>query len=379
MNIIVKPVKCGDCSVLCGESEKFLIDCGSNNKDGKLSSLKFPFSMIANEIKNNEIDSIIISHFHKDHFSGVLEIPDDYSIKATYLPYSIIDEKIIYTKEIVYLLSFASSRSWGFILSKNIVNLFNKLDKISRSIRFVKKDYKIPLDNGLINVHWPDVEKSEILNNNLEDDRLENELIELLERNNLELFEESESFINKFEDYIFRLHEGNNISREMNFTSVYKAYLNLDIQRKKLRAKLSEEELDYIKAFSHKLYHSLIKKMNAFSIVCDNKERFIFLGDAPANIIEHIRPFLKDNYEFVKIQHHGTDGYYTNDTPYGKYNVISNGGYVNRKVSDNFLRSGKIICTNAHDDPQKYCKYNINNRKCSSNCIKVNKSYVVNV
>jgi len=60
MKIITKPVKFGDCNIICGESKKLLVDCGSDNRDtdksGRfVSSREFAFSKIAYEIPKKRL------------------------------------------------------------------------------------------------------------------------------------------------------------------------------------------------------------------------------------------------------------------------------------------------------------------------------------
>lgn len=405
MNIVVKPVKCGDCSILYGKSEGLLIDCGSDNSNEYLNSSEFSFSTIQKEIKNKEITDILILHFHKDHFNGIMEMPNTYRIKTAYLPYSIVDGKIIYVEGIVRLLSVASSKSWGFRLSENILNLFRKLEKISNTICFVKKDDIIPFDGDEIRVLWPEIVTAGFkyddlpVKQNVKDTQfsscyfpeestdslantereLERQFTEILGDENQSLYEAMGNFSKQFEEYIRNLHENNNENRREDFTPVNKGYLILNRQREIFRSKLNDMQLEKIKIFSRQQYHSLVTSMNSISIVCDCNTRFLFLGDVPVNVIHYFRSSLCNKYRFVKIQHHGTEKYFTANTPYGSYNLISNGGYEKRKVSEHFIGREKVICTNAHDDPQRFCAYYASNGVCSSKCIKVNMSSLVNL
>lgn len=194
---------------------------------------------------------------------------------------------------------------------------------------------------------------------------------EIVGTENRDLIDARGNFVNQLEKYIRNLHENGNENRERNFAAVNETYLILNRQREIFRSKLDVTQLDSIKDFSHQQYHSLITSMNAISIVFDCKERFIFLGDAPESVVNYLSSSLDEKYKFVKIQHHGTEKYFTYKMPNGSYNLISNGGYEWRKVSNKFIGHGKVICTKAHNDPQRFCKYYAYNGICSSNCIKV--------
>ena len=132
MEIYVKNVKFGDCSSIYDDDTALLIDCGSCNVGGvpKMKRGQFAYSQIANEINNNKLRNLMISHFDIDHFNGILQIPDTYRFDNTYLPYSIIDGHTIYSKTIGILLAIAPNGSWGFQLSRQIVDLFIKLSKV---------------------------------------------------------------------------------------------------------------------------------------------------------------------------------------------------------------------------------------------------------
>ena len=133
---------------------------------------------------------------------------------------------------------------------------------------------------------------------------------------------------------------------------------------------LDDATLEEVNRFARQQYHSLITCMNALSLVCDCNDRFVFMGDAPADVVDylHNQGLFADEYTFVKIQHHGTTLYYTPQTPRGQNRLISNGGYHWRKVDDHFVILDQTICTNGHDSPGQYCKYYISHRACAPAC-----------
>ena len=157
MRIKSNRVKCGDCNIIISDREQLLIDCGSSNADGILNSSEFAFNAINNEIQSGSITDIMISHFDKDHYNGVLLIPDSYKVRTVYLPYSIIDGHIPYVNGISRLLAVASPKSWGFKLSNSLIDLFSKIEQISSTIRFLQRGDKIPFDGMDIRVLWPEV------------------------------------------------------------------------------------------------------------------------------------------------------------------------------------------------------------------------------
>lgn len=408
LEIHTKSVKCGDCSIICGDTEGLLIDCGSDNRGNGLNSSAFAYSKIENHISSYEIKRILISHFHKDHFNGILEIPDDYRVHKTYLPYSIIDGKVIYIDGLMRLLAVAPPRSWGFQLSKRIIELFRKLSRISQHIIFLKKGDLIPFEKIKIRVLWPEVKDSLFKYNNLPvkivtdtttksaedtyiqselfnremnlsaiEEKLKNDFEEIVGQENQELLTVMGDFDEHINTYIRRLHDYEDAS----FDVVHENYNALLRQHDLFIKKLHPEKIDKVKFFARQQYHSLVTSMNAISIVCDYNEKFIFLGDAPTNVVDFLynNSQFSDWYHFVKVQHHGTPSHFTPNTPKGGYNVISNGGHFYRKVSEEYLDSGIVLCTNAHELPEKYCQHHYFHNECSHNCIKNSNEFIQKV
>lgn len=400
MNIETMMVKCGDCNVIHGISGSLLIDCGSDNSDGTLSSNEFAYSKIANYIRDRKISYILISHFHKDHFNGILSIPDDYRVQKTYLPYSIIDGRSLFTDGLTRLLAIAPPRSWGFQLSKRIVELFKKLDHISGRIEFLKKNDSIQFENIHIRILWPEITLSAFdygslpvkiaidtptmddreeykhteiygheMNYSVIEERLERVFDELTGDDNQELQSAASYFHEKIDTYLRRIHDG----EEVSFEPIYENYRSLLWQHNHFIQELHPEKFNRVKYFARQQYHSLVTSMNAISIVCDCDDKFLFLGDAPSCVVDylHNKSLLKDWYQFVKIQHHGTPSHFTINTPKGSNNVISNGGYIYRKVCEKYQGHVPILCTNAHEQPKDFCQLYRRYRTCPIDCIRM--------
>ena len=129
--------------------------------------------------------------------------------------------------------------------------------------------------------------------------------------------------------------------------------------------------------FAKAQYHRLVDGLNAMSVVCDLEDRVLFLGDAPPHVVDHIHGSgagFRRFYQVVKLQHHGTGAYFTPKTPAGDHYILSNGGYERRKVGVNPIKSLTrqpsclLHCTDAHDDPARFCRYARDCGGCSPNC-----------
>lgn len=381
MKIETKNVKFGDCNLIIGDSECLLVDCGSanQNKEMNLNSSDFAFSKIEDDIKCNRIDNLMISHFHSDHFNGILEIPNSYKFKNIYLPYSIVEEKSIYTEDIAVLLAIAPKNSWGFKLSKKIVELFKKLPKITCNIRFLKRKESVEFDGKELKILWPEIEyvckeMSSIWES-------QNDFYNIdMPHNLIESINDFKNIFNKYLVHMTNLQEENNyehtfeqkfLSEDNHIISQFErsfAHLLENREIYKVTNHLSYYDKK-IKPYYYQRYHSLITTMNAISLVCTYENKFIFLGDVPPNIIEYINRDFEKCYEVVKIQHHATTRYYTEYTPKGETYIFSNAGYINRKIDSRFLdKCSKVICTQKGSHIHSCYKYD-STGNCDKKCL----------
>lgn len=408
--VIVKCVKFGDSFSILNSNNRLIVDCGSANRDGNLNARDFAYSKIKNEIADNTEKQLLITHYDIDHYNGILSIPDYYKqcFKEIYLPYSIIDKKYVFSKTISRLLLIAPPKSWGFRLSKSIIKL---LQKIVALVSDTKKIYMLHGGSnfmiGRLNncVLWPDIdienininyENKNCLIKNIDDDE-NNEFINLIERLTIYIdnsFEEIITSVDKLENLIdeyFNVINRNNLNEGDGITSELITLIQLQ-ENTVLRyhdyiwRDMDEVFGEQIKLWSRAKYHRLINCMNAISVVFQCKDpAYIFMGDLPKPITQYISHRFLDNYKLVKVPHHGTSNYYSDNIPDGEYYIISNGGYVRRKVSEKWIerviKKGKdglnqtILCTNAHNS-NEYCYYAyLNATCCTKYCTKINNCY----
>ena len=72
-----------------------MYDCGTYyDKDKKLLNKK-----ICTCFSEDTIDALFISHFHKDHISGIPELIKKYTIKLVFLPFFTKEELILLRKK----------------------------------------------------------------------------------------------------------------------------------------------------------------------------------------------------------------------------------------------------------------------------------------
>ena len=82
---------------LAHKSFNFVYDCGTDNKQEYLNS---SIDSFIEEIKKDKsdkphIDFVVVSHLHRDHFSGLFELACKTNIKRVYLPYLGSDRNFI--------------------------------------------------------------------------------------------------------------------------------------------------------------------------------------------------------------------------------------------------------------------------------------------
>ena len=423
MHLRVSPVKFGDCFTLVSDTgESFLIDCGSDNRGPNNEKCGvFAYSFIEPEIVGKTLKEVLVTHFDKDHFCGLLEVPDEYVFECMHLPYTIVEKATVLSESMSRLLTIASPYSYGVKLSSIATKFFSRIPTMTRVVKLRKQGDIFILFGREMKVHWPEVgidlfdqpaasiefrddaqqEKGLLLSERLSKDEVtvfasndednEMHLSSTIGKNFDDLGEE-------FSGICGRIAEGGLLGvtdlakKQKELEGAIKDRLELlsnekatqsskdfsltleDYRRSRtalLRAIPSGTPLrDRINAYARAEYHTLIECMNAISIVCSYGDSVLFWGDAPKNVVEHLMDTgeVRARYRVVKLQHHATRNFYSDRSPCAEYGIVSNGGYTRRKVSPLFIDSGKynrIVCTaDAYGQGDRYCDRcgGINNR-----------------
>lgn len=420
MRIEAKQVKSGECIVLSEGQEKLVIDCGSDNRTEELAKEAFACSQLLPKLQEDCTVDLLISHFHEDHFNGLLGMKRKPVFQNIYIPPCITHDMPIITEAMTQMLLLGSNRNWGFRLTKNIIDLIERLPILAQNrVRIVQAGNKIRFAGKEYDVLWPRISQLEIeeprrkVKSNEEEDffkvvleeygseagsyvsaetafrDLQQSFDELVSEYLLErpLFHERvlpelQNFENSLYSYmnIFQSDE------EINRRQYAEARDRLDRSFRQLRSYfrqyvllLPPEILQHINAHCVYTYHYMVNSINATSIILAQGTECLFLGDAPAQLISRLRKeeVLKNHYKVVKLQHHATRAYSTIDTPAADYYMISNGGIQKRKISRAFIddpfmtaegaSAEHIVCTNRSGD-EKFCEYKKEVKVCSPKC-----------
>lgn len=404
MEIEMKPVKCGDCFVVTSNQDTLIIDCGSDNAGNGLKKSQFAYSKIENLIMgtSNNLE-LLITHFDADHYNGILEFNDIRYFKNIYIPYYFSNNGEI-VESIGYILAFAKDKTHASLKIKKLIQLFLKFPKIlslGGTVQCIRAGNKIDLGTEKLDVVWPETKFS--ATNNYWKYRLDTiekviksffENLRTESENEIDLSLESiEKRIQKFGTALITYIEACGVENEDIFlTSVnelekqFKSLLEVNDILNQVYRNLEDtlenrllKVLDYYEMHLciRETHNELIRDMNSSSIVLHRKNDVLFLGDVSPTVIEEL---VRDNkiskkYKVVKFQHHATERYYTPNMPGADIALISNGGYMRRRVHQAFLNQAKeLYCTDAWRD-SRYCSYVHNNNKCSTKCIQLRKKH----
>ena len=311
----IHQIKCynvgfGDCFLCKGENEdsaKMLVDFGGAKN----------FKMVKNDLKHEFSSAdkryLMLSHLHKDHYSGLTKVNDGSNV-------FLFDE--------IYLSDYIASGGIEFmgevLLSSQdniLLNLVRSILKIPALLfRYVKDDTKVYLlCQG--NVVYNSLCSFEVLL------PLKNNKFYLHHRGDLE------DLIRSFaKEYIKLLDYSPYSNGETSCIQVYSNNLGEVIDRliddliqKGQERNVSVDEKILKERFDN--YHnSLSLAFHELSV--PDQKNVLFLGDAEPTDIDAIVKSGKvaNQYYFVKVQHHGTKNHFYNALPTAQYYAISNGG-----------------------------------------------------
>lgn len=352
-------------SILYKESkQKLLVDWGSvTNRNMFLPG----YTEIVKEL--NPDTALMITHFEEDHFNGILEyhFPDDFKFREIIIPkYLNKDSEIISGTEAVFADTL---RIWAYGMTTNydklppLHRLFCLLPSLVNTVSDIKAmSYgdSVFVDQTCLDILWPQ-EK-----NNMPYDEYVEEVKSILQkgtegdallRERLDTFLEHadryvDTFLKVYSLYICK--DGENLLPELE--KLKKKYKMMTQSIVKLN--LSDEANDRLNDI-----HSIrVKSINDSSIVFQSRYNrdVLALGDVSSKILNYLQAnrLVTDQYNVVKVQHHGSKAYWSDNLPTAKWYLISNSGWaymkwrIYEKYGSDYMEG--ILCTN---DREKRCSY----------------------
>lgn len=313
----IKQIKCynvgfGDC-FLCKEStdngDKMLVDFGARKKD------KVVINNVTNELSKADVKYLMLSHLHEDHYRGLKYVNvssnKQFQFDEIYIPNYITN----YGIEILGAVLLTSTNNTLINLVKEILRIPNLLAGFvsnSTNVQLLVEGNSVC--NGLcaFDVLLPLKNKSYFNIKEFLPERIGVEIEEFSKQyKSLVGYNESEEY-----NCTISIHNDSLVNRiEQLIEQVVGLRNDVDLH-------INQSELKKI----FERYH------NALSLAFHEKyvkeyENVLFLGDAEPTDIKHLayNNKLKNEYCFVKVQHHGTKRHFFDRLPSAKYYALPNG------------------------------------------------------
>lgn len=375
-------MKFGDCFLLEKESENpWLIDFGSKTGyRSKVVKVRYDKVIECLQSIGNHKVTFLLSHFHEDHYSGLLYMK---KLKKTNFKFKQIIVPDIRNKSVAYSMisslfykTFLESISLGRKSSKMFSNLFDItqyfLDYAS-DLKFVSRGETI--DDKVI--LWP-------LKNSEANENYEIFQIYLKELNifPLEEIDRLNTYVENCADAWYKMLTIDQKRQYELQNEVYDmkiAFIGLDSALTECLHNEIYMSMDTETEVFKCLYQEIIKRNHEYNIVFHNSnnniKNYLFTGDIEKRNMtkiynNSIYPSINlyKTYRYIKIPHHGTKNYFFDFSAKTNKNtilLISNGKYSNWKIySEYYDKYPNImhICSNCN-----HCetfKENANTCKC---------------
>lgn len=312
----IHQIKCynvgfGDCFLCKDNNEshpKMLIDFGARKTDKEV------IKDVIDELSETEIKYLMLSHLHEDHYRGLK------NIKAK-------GENQLLQFDEIYLSDYiASGGIWfmGKVLlstqNNTLLNFVRAILKIPALLPgYVKNDTKVYLlcQGNIVHNSLCDFEVLLPLNNNRFYTHHRGDLEELIGTF-------AQRYINLLNYVPYSNGETSSIQVNSDNLGEEIDHLIDDLIREGQGMDVSVNE-KMLKEMFDNYHNSLSLAFHELSV--PNEQNVLFLGDAEPMDIDALvqNGRFKNQYCFVKVQHHGTKNHFYNALPAAKYYAITNG------------------------------------------------------
>lgn len=376
MKIVMHEVNFGETILYQQGDYKLLVDCGA--KYGRKGQLAY--DRVKNKI--DDCTKLLITHFDEDHYNGIIQMPDTQKFEKIYLPlYIFCDEKLQNTEDVFVDVI----RTWTYLIATGkkkkisaLHSLFIKIPKLVNSIydiQCVGSDDSFWLEQRKVNILWPRADYK-IRRRMYADEVLQDLRNSIADNQSVELFEEFIALADEYVDSflkVYRFYCGNNrdyINQDAYVENIYEEIERLMRAFDRISMHTISIDLDDLtKKRINSISSNNIKNMNECSVVFEIDSDIIALGDISARIIKYMnknKMLSFEEYKVLKVQHHGTVAYWSDELPDAEVYLISNSGAANIKwsidVRYGLNYSDKTTCTNENSNR---CGYYNCTRQCN--------------
>lgn len=394
MGIIhVKNVLFGDCNIIENGNKVLVVDCGTLSQGFRSSGTRtlpakiFAYSKIRFlENRSYLNNNLLLSHYHTDHFNGILHLAEQKKIKFNhiYLPYTVLqsedyENKVLSNDRVSNLASLfcvALPNSNSNKITDELVVLWRELQNLVNdfhNIRCLKQGDEFVFGHLMNEVLWPKVvlqlNAKDFDSNAFQDDnktaKKKKEISQFLKNTGRQ-----KEYDNIYKLLYELLRLLNDEARSLKDYNAILKELEKKVRETKARtantfnnAKDAQKQIE-MRVISMAAYHCYINDENERAIVFHEKTNkgtagYVFLSDVSDWVIREIwnepQFVFKNQYTVVKVQHHGTDPHYSQRMPNGSYYIISNGARKKWPVSERLVAdicrrnpNNHIYCTGAH-------------------------------
>ncbi len=375
MKVTMCEVNFGETILYEDGAHKLLVDCGAKfGEKGKLA-----YNRVKNEIDDKT--QLLITHFDEDHYNGIIQIPDTQKFEKIYLPLYIFKDKKLESIEDVFI-DVIKTWTYSIVIGQPkkinaLHSLFMKLPQLVNSVRdicCVGNGDSFLLEAETIDVLWP--EKNFKVKRRMHADEVLERLRDNIAGNqNVELFEEFVSLADDYVNTLLNIYRFYCVNGQRD-NAPYMSSERYNEESEKLNdifAKISGYRFEFNLNVSERkrlttILSNNIKNMNECSVVFEVKGEIIAFGDISERIIKYMKKcniMSCDKYKIVKVQHHGTKRYWSDELPAAKVYLISNSGEKNQNWSIDerygLNYAEKVACTNDNDSR---CEYSSGDKKC---------------
>ena len=365
-------VEFGDAFLLYGEDENLVVDLGSIQENFDCNPVR---DSICKESAGRQL-SLMLTHFHRDHWSGLQNQSVGHSLpslKMVYLPD--IFQMRVYGRLDVIVRSLLSDFLEAVVLQRD--PQFTLADLLRQVLPGLHKEKMCFLNRGDIfhvggksyEVLWPRLDYKDII---FKPEKALREFLEQVEDKlaingaEVKLWDTIDAIADVLlRDFASRLEYP--ISAFVR--AEQRTYEDLYKRAQKLSEILASEVQREEKEFRQKIIYyakRLGADWNRVSLIfqeveTENNQGVLMTGDIQKSVLTKLvkgsfgTPKLRESYTVIKVPHHGTRTHFCDILPRSRYLCISNGEGNNnyKKISEQYEcvygcegKKADIICTN---------------------------------